>query len=136
MHNAQIQLIKDSWSKIMPIADETGQLFYQRLFEIDPDLKQLFEGDTDEQINKLMSTLNLAILSLDDINSIITTVQELGIRHGEYGVLSAHYSTVGEAFIWTLEKKLGEDFTEELKQAWIEVYTTLSNIMIEASNTH
>lgn len=132
MHSKQIQLIKDSWSQVMPIADETGRLFYQRLFEINPNLQPLFEGDADEQINKLMSTLNLAVMGLDKLDEIIPAVEELGIRHAEYGVTTEHYAVVGEAFIWTLNKQLKEDFNNELKQAWLNVYNELASIMINA----
>ena len=60
-------------------------------------------------------------------------MQELGRRHVKYGVPESSYATVGEALIWTLEQGLGEDFTEETRQAWGLTYTTLSGVMIEAS---
>jgi hypothetical protein len=44
-----------------------------------------------------------------------------------------HYATVGDAFLWTLGAGLGDDFTEDVKTAWITAYTTLSNVMIDAA---
>jgi hemoglobin-like flavoprotein len=56
-------------------------------------------------------------------------VQELGRRHGGYGVKDTHYQPVGEALIWTLDKGLGEAFTPEVKGAWVAAYTTLAGVM-------
>ena len=44
-----------------------------------------------------------------------------------------HYDTVGEALLWTIERELGEDFTPEVKDAWVAFYTLLARIMKEAA---
>ena len=41
----QIQLVKQSFAKIAPIAEQAADLFYGRLFEIAPQLRPLFKGD-------------------------------------------------------------------------------------------
>ena len=41
---AQIALVKDTWSKVVPIADTAAALFYQRLFEASPHLAPMFDG--------------------------------------------------------------------------------------------
>jgi nitric oxide dioxygenase len=33
--------------------------------------------------------------------------------------------------LWTLEQGLGEDFTPETRQAWVDCYTTLAGTMQE-----
>jgi hemoglobin-like flavoprotein len=48
-------------------------------------------------------------------------------------VQADHYTIVGEALLWTLEKGLAENWNEETKSAWIECYTILSNAMIVSS---
>ena len=45
----KIQLCKDSWVKVEPIADAAAEIFYSNLFEADPELKPLFKGDMQEQ---------------------------------------------------------------------------------------
>ena len=65
--------------------------------------------------------------------AIVPAVQALGQRHVGYGVQEQDYAVVGEALLWTLGQGLGEDFTDEVKQAWTETYTTLAGVMIEAS---
>ena len=129
----QVELVKSSWEKVMPISKTAGELFYGRLFELDPSLKELFKKPMDEQINKLFAALNLAVRGLDDLPSIVPVVQELGVKHVAYGVNDKDYDTVGAAFLWTLDKGLGDAFTPDTKEAWTLVYTTVANVMKEAA---
>ena len=41
--------------------------------------------------------------------------------------------TVASALLWTLERGLGDGFTEETRNAWIKTYTLLSTTMKEAA---
>jgi nitric oxide dioxygenase len=80
-----------------------------------------------------MSTLGLAVGSLNNLEKILPAVRSLGQRHAGYGVKAEDYQPVAEAFLWTLEHYLGAAFTPELKEAWVIAYTTLAGVMIEAS---
>ncbi|MAT92042.1 MAG: hemin receptor [Halioglobus sp.] len=129
----QVTLVKDSWAQVSPISEQAAELFYNRLFELNPDYRALFTGDMKSQGKMLMSMLNTAVASLDRLDAIVPAVQALGQRHVGYGVQEQDYAVVGEALLWTLGQGLGEDFTDEVKQAWTETYTTLAGVMIEAS---
>ena len=129
----KISMIKDSWALVAPIADAAAELFYGRLFEIDPELKPLFKGDMTEQGKKLMRMITLAVNSLDKLETIVPAVQDLGRRHVDYGVKDKDYDTVASALIWTLGQGLGDAFTEDLKSAWVDTYTLLANTMKEAA---
>ena len=77
----QIELVKGSWAKVLPISDKAAELFYGKLFELDPSLKSLFKGDMAEQGKKLMKMVNTAVTGLDRLNDIVHAVKELGVRH-------------------------------------------------------
>ncbi|MDP1674939.1 MAG: globin domain-containing protein, partial [Burkholderiales bacterium] len=49
MKQHQISLVQDSFSKVAPIAEAAAEMFYKRLFELDPKLRSLFRGDMKEQ---------------------------------------------------------------------------------------
>lgn len=129
----QVVLVKSSWEKVVPISDKAAELFYGKLFELDPSLKSLFKGDMAEQGKKLMKMVNTAVNGLDRLNDIVPAVQQLGIRHIQYGVKDEHYDTVGAALLWTLGAGLGELFTEEVEQAWATVYGLLADTMKTAA---
>ncbi|MDO5969103.1 globin family protein [Flavivirga aquimarina] len=136
MEQKTITLVQDSFEKVKPIASTAAEIFYSKLFELDPALKPLFPNSEEAmktQGNKLMSMLASAVAGLNNLDALIPILQDLGKRHVEYKVEAFHYQTVGEALLGTLEAGLGDDFTAEVKDAWASVYTTMSNVMIEAT---
>ncbi|HEY7284514.1 MAG TPA: globin family protein [Vicinamibacterales bacterium] len=130
----QKTLVQESFATVAPIADDVAALFYRRLFEIDPSLRRMFRGDMAEQRKKLMQMLTAAVKGLDHLEQLVPVVQDLGRRHGTYGVTDAHYETVASALLWTLEMGLGAAFTTEMKDAWTTVYTVLATTMKHAAN--
>jgi hemoglobin-like flavoprotein len=131
----QKMLIQKTWSQVVPIADQAAAIFYQRLFEIDPSTRPLFNTtDMAQQRKKLLQILAVAVSSLDNLGALSKTVEDLGRRHAGYGVKDAHYDSVGVALLWTLEQGLGDAWTAEAAAAWKEVYGLLSGIMRQAQH--
>ena len=129
----KIKLVQNSWSKVLPNSEMAANLFYGRLFEIDPSTKVLFKGDMKEQGKKLMNMITAAVNGLNDLDGLVPVVQDLGRRHGGYGVQDKHYGSVASALLWTLEQVLGDAFTTEVKMAWTETYMLLAGVMKDAS---
>ena len=133
MEAKQIALVRSTWAKLIPMADAAAKIFYTRLFEIDPSLRSLFKGDMAPQGKLLMGMINTAVEGLDDLDSIVPAVQELGRNHAGYGVKSEDYKAVASALLWTLRQGLGSDFNADVKNAWVETYTLLATVMQEAA---
>ncbi|WMI65402.1 globin family protein [Aestuariibaculum sp. YM273] len=136
MEQKTITLVQESFEKVKPIAATAAEIFYSKLFELDPALKPLFpSGDEAMKVqgNKLMTMLGAAVVGLSNLEALIPVLQDLGKRHVGYNVTPEHYSTVGAALLDTLATGLGDDFTSEVKEAWASVYGTMSTVMIEAS---
>lgn len=129
----QIQLVQDSWAKVLPISDQAAELFYGRLFELEPSYRRLFTTDQKEQGRKLMQMINVAVNGLPKLDTIVPAVEDLGRRHLDYDVTEEMYDTVGAALLWTLDKGLGDAFTPEVKEAWTETYNTLADVMKSAA---
>lgn len=129
----QIRAVQESFALVVPDRDIVARLFYARLFELDPSLEGLFRGDMDEQGRKLMNMLKLVVHSLDNIGGLVPFIAEMGLRHRSYGVRDAHYDTVGAALIWTLERGLGDQFTDHHRQSWLAAYDLLAATMKEGA---
>ena len=125
--------VKDSWSKVVPIADVAGKLFYTNLFEADPSLKPLFKGNMEEQAAKLTSMITSAVARLDNLDVLVPILTSMGKRHNGYGVKPEHYETVGAALLKTLEQGLGDSFTKETRHAWTVVYGVMAETMMAAA---
>ncbi len=128
----QIDIVQSTFKKVAPIADTAADIFYDRLFEIAPDTRALFPEVMTDQKKKLMQMIGVAVNGLKDLDAIVPAVQDLGARHHGYKVTEAHYNSVGEALIYTLDKGLGDDFTPDAKTAWTETYGLLAGVMKEA----
>ncbi|MCW5686211.1 MAG: hemin receptor [Pseudolabrys sp.] len=128
----QGQLVRLSFVQVMDRKQDVGRIFYDRLFAIAPDLRPLFKNDIDQQAQKLMDMLALAIGHLKNPTGLSMMLEGLGRRHVGYGVQDQHYAIVGEALIWSLQKALGADFTPPLRDAWIALYTVAADTMKSA----
>jgi methyl-accepting chemotaxis protein/nitric oxide dioxygenase len=127
----QIQLLRQSFSLVSASADKVAATFYNRLFELDPPLRFLFQSCLHEQGRKFMMMLRTVIGMLDHPDEFRNTLRSLGRRHAGYGVHDVDYETVGTALLWTLQRGLGWAFTPEVEEAWTALYHLISTTMRE-----
>ncbi len=134
MTKNNVELVQGSWAIVATMDMETvGGLFYDRLFELMPEVKPMFSrSPIPEQSKKLLTMLAYVIARLNKPEQIMDEVGKLARRHTTYGVNDAHYSAVGTALLWTLEKGLGARWNDALKFAWLEIYLTLAEAMMTA----
>lgn len=125
----QIDLVQKSFAEVKPIAAAAAELFYDRLFTLDPSLRSMFKGEMGKQGQMLMSMIGAAVGGLRNLETLAPVVRQLGARHVGYGVREEHYATVGSALLWTLEQGLGAKFTPEVRDAWASAYGLLSDVM-------
>ena len=135
MNIEQVELIRHSLIQVRPIADRIAESFYARLFEVTPHLRKLFTGDMERQGTMLMTSLELAVSSLDDPDSILPSVKALGERHISYGVKAEYYPLAKKAYLWALENHLGDEFMPALKDAWGAAFDALVETMIGAADS-
>ncbi len=133
MTSEQIALVQGSWRQVAAMGDKAIELFYARLFEVEPALRSMFPHDMAEQHRKLAAMLNTIVGKLERPDELVPMAQSLARRHVHYGVRSEHYAPVGSALLDTLAGGLGDAFTDDVRNAWIAAYTTLSSVMTEAA---
>ncbi|MBT6220193.1 MAG: hypothetical protein HOJ67_14700 [Rhodospirillaceae bacterium] len=91
----QIDLVQQSFKSVVPIKEVAADLFYNRLFEIDPQIRPMFSGDMVEQGNKLMISLALVVNGLKQPENILSAVQDLGLK---WSHLSGQYSGFAKVY--------------------------------------
>ena len=127
---AQIDLIRDSFHRLQPDVEAASELFYDRLFEIAPELRAMFLNDMTEQGMRFMSTLALIVQHLDDPQELRPYLEKLAQGHAAFGVKHEHFHPMGQALIWSMQKTLGEKFSEGATAAWQAAYDHLAHEMI------
>ncbi|HEY8559775.1 MAG TPA: globin domain-containing protein [Pyrinomonadaceae bacterium] len=129
----QISLIQHNFERVAPQAEAVATVFYNRLFAMQPVLQLLFPADLTAQKKKLMTTLGLAIKTLDEPERLLPVLEDLGRRHALAGVRDEHYETVGVALLETLRDALRGEFTAEAQLAWRQMYGHIAAVMKRAA---
>ncbi|MGK7892600.1 MAG: globin family protein, partial [Xenococcus sp. (in: cyanobacteria)] len=131
----QVELLEQSFEAIKPQANEFVNSFYDNLFTANPEAKPLFETtDMAEQKKKLLASLVLVVENLRKPDALNSPLRGLGARHVKYGALPEHYPLVGSALLTTFEQYLKEQWTAEVKQAWVDAYSAISEIMLDGAD--
>jgi len=125
----QQNLLRFGLESLMPLPKSFGMEFYERLFALDPALKDLFRGDAERQASMLAEALTTAVVHLIDEGKISDSVRRLGVRHRGYGLLDRDWETFGKALLETFEHRLRGEFTPEVRAAWSEAWDQVAATM-------
>ena len=129
----QVELVQRSWRAVAPVGDTAAELFYGKLFSLDPGVRALFKNDMRDQGRNLTAMMSVAVHGLARPEKILYAVEQLGRRHAAYGVQPRHYESVATALLWMLEQVLGEAYTPEVREAWTQAYALLAKAMQDAT---
>jgi hemoglobin-like flavoprotein len=128
-----VALVQMTFRSVQPMSATAAELFYKRLFEIEPETAALFKGDMRRQGREFMQVLAVAVGGLSNLSTLVPMVQQLGVRHAGYGVRASHYDSVRQALLYTLAVILQDEYTDEVRSAWASAYAMLAGIMKEAA---
>lgn len=128
---AEVKLVKDSWAEVVTNYDRAGAFFYQKLFEKAPDLKPLFQENSENQNKKLVFAITLIITKLNKLDNFKHEIKYLSKRHANYGVRPEYFGAFGEAFLAMLKEILEIKWTPEMRLAWNKIYDIIAKAMIE-----
>lgn len=131
----QVELLEQSFEKVVPQAGEFANTFYNTLFTDAPAAKPLFAHvGMDEQKDKLVKSLVFVVKNLRNGDALTSALEGLGARHVKYGALPEHYPLVGSALLKTFEQHLGGDWTPDVKQAWVDAYGVITEVMLKGAD--
>jgi hemoglobin-like flavoprotein len=133
MTPSQVDLVQESFKRIMPQATEASRLFYGELFRIAPDLRALFPDDINKQREKFTQMIGMIVKNLTYVNNVSEELIDLGRRHMGYDVAEEDYEAFGEALLRTLDRVLGSAMTQDIQNAWGAAYEMIMRIMQDAA---
>lgn len=127
--NAQKRLILNSFVRIEPALDLVAQLFFLKLFRLDPGLRKKLDGPVEMQARKFSAGAKLAMISLGHEDGLAATLKLLGTRHRQMGIRARHYRTMSRALVWTLERSLEKSFDRDTRDAWNTMLAQFTKVM-------
>ena len=132
---ADIERVQQSFIAVALDSGDTADLFYARLFETHPELEARFTGEMKQYGHQPIEIIQVMVAGILSNDSVLPLVRELGNRYREYGVEVGDYAAVAEALMWTLEQKLGDGFTPDIRNAWVNFYALIAESMIKGPQT-
>lgn len=129
----EIDTLRDSLSYLQEHKELATSVFYENLFQIDPSLRPMFDEDLTEQSNKALFAFGAIVAQIHDLEICREMTRDLALRHVNYGVLPAHYASVGGAVLRTVEMVMGDAMTEEIAVSWQKAYNAVAAAMIETA---
>jgi len=129
----QASIVGSTWRAVLPVGDTFAELFYGKLFSVDPALRRLFSEDMVEQGRSLTAMLSVAAANMARPEKIVLAVRQLGRRHAAYGVQAKDFATVELALLFALEHVLIDVFGDEVRDAWRAAYRLLADTMLEGA---
>jgi hemoglobin-like flavoprotein len=133
MDSIMIRHLRESVA-LLPMEDlAPADEFYRRLFELAPEVRPMFQREMGLQAKKFSDMLAWVITHLEHPDELCRELRELGARHNGYGVKIDQYAPVGSALIWMFQQTLGDRFTSEMEEAWLEGYAFISSEMERGS---
>ena len=129
-----IELLAATFARVAARRDDAATIFYARLFTTAPSLRPAFKHDFESQKAKLMSALAQIVeyyrIGVDPESYLA----RLGENQDGYGAQRAHFETMGDAIIFTLAQVLRDDFTPEVRAAWVAAYGEVAAAMMRAGD--
>ena len=130
-----IELLEQSFEIVKQNSVQFSEQFYTNLFADSPEVKPLFANtNMQEQGDHLYKSLALVVANLRKGDFVGNALKGLGTRHVKYGILPKHYPLVGSALLKTFAAIIGDSWTAEVKQAWIDAYGAVTELMLEGAD--
>ena len=129
-----IELLRSSFEKVKPIANDVADKFYEYLWTDYPASKAIFEGiDMKKQKGALLGSLVHIVDNLES-DKLPTYLKKMGGRHVNYNTADEHYDLVGASLLKTFAYFFDDEWTDELQTAWADAYAVISSLMIEGAH--
>ena len=138
---ATVSRVLESWDasrrtcKSGDFEREFGKLLIDKFVELQPRSRTFYRSEAmmrshaDGVVHLLDSILQMLGPDIEFIQEILSQV---GKRHAKMGVKPAFFPFLGKALIWALEKTIGEEMSDENREAWNIVYDSISEEIIKS----
>ena len=130
------QMIEDTWCALEPTALRFVEAAVERLLEIAPESRSMFNGvGITNSYAAIAGLLGQLVGALDEPKRFVPLAVRIGRDNADRGVDARLYSSAGDALIWALHQHLGSSFTPEIRRAWVEGHHLAAAIMQRAAQS-
>lgn len=130
---AVIDAVRHSCSALPPGSTRLSERFYEVLFSMAPDFRDMFAEDMRVQKERMASALLEVVHHLDQPEKVAGYLRRLGAQHmRQIGVEPEHYPYVGRALVRAVSE-VSPTWSSSMSSAWIVVYEWITATMLEGA---
>ena len=129
-----VETLRSSFERVIERSPNLTHRFYEILFARYPQTRRMFGRHSSAKQEKMLAdALGAVIDHLEDAPWLSQTLMGLGSKHAGYGVTDEMYAWVGDALLSTLAEAEGDDWTDDVKQAWTAAFGAIASLMQEGT---
>ncbi|KAB8233856.1 globin-like protein [Aspergillus alliaceus] len=130
----QIQIVKATIPALQDHGIAITTLFYTRLLEKHPELKNIFNithQATGEQPAALAHAVWAYATNIENPEALKPAISRIGHKHASLGITADQYPIVGEGLLSAIKEVLGSTADERVLDAWKAAYGQLAEHFID-----
>ena len=130
-HRAQsLGLIREGFAAVSARPDVFASELYEDFFAANPRYRRYFATDADRRDAKTVETATRIVAELDKPGTLLPYLRKLALEYRKYGVREAHYRAFAGSVMTALERTIGESWTFEAAEAWVDELTMVASAML------
>ena len=123
--------LRTTFALLAPDADKLILRFYDELFARFPAVKPMFANTTKaKQAKMLVGAISTVIENLDNPDTLVPVLQQMGARHKGYGAVPDHYVAVAETLLDVMKEFAGKAWTKQVHTAWSDALNLVAETML------
>jgi hemoglobin-like flavoprotein len=127
-----IDRIRDCFSRLTGLT-AVAETFYNRLFEVAPEVRRLFAPDMTRQRGHFEAALSLVLRNITMLDVLSPSLMALGAEHVGYGTRQEHYAVARDCLIYALRHHAGDAWSEQLERDWHEAIEAVMAPMLRGA---
>jgi hemoglobin-like flavoprotein len=100
-------------------------VFYNRFFDIHPDVRVLFTKPINKQGSFLLRFITMCLDAWNDQEKWDKNLINLTNIHNKMGIKAVEYGINGEVLFYTLRECLGSGYTDIAHRGWVKIYSRM-----------
>ena len=133
MNSKSISLVQSTFARMRPQAAYWTRIFLRRVFQVEPGVRMIFGSQGEDDSDQWAAVFGWVVDSLDEPELLEAMVGQVARRTAAFGMSANHDFVFRAALLWTVAQALDDEFSGEVREAWIDFYAFLMGMLRKKS---
>lgn len=133
MNADQLDSIRETFRTLAPRGPELFERFVKRVRAASPTLGKLFPDEPRDHAQPYIAPCGMVVKNLHRLSAIEYLLLETGVRNQMLGMEPRDYGIIRDALLETLREGMGDEWTHDLHDEWMEAIQVVTSLMIRGA---